>query len=381
AEAKNITVLEDTFALDLLTADERVVGVLAWQGGPVAVFARRTILATGGLGQIFRETTNPDVATGDGLAMAYRAGADLADMEFIQFHPTTLYLAGASRQLISETVRGEGAYLIDKNGRRFMFDYHTDGELAPRDVVSQAIVRQMALTRSTQVFLDLRHLDAKHVRVRFPNIWQTCAEFDIDISEDLIPVRPSAHYMIGGIAVDDEGRTTLENLLACGEVASTGLHGANRLGSNSLLEALVYGRVTGRVVAEEISAERRPAETPPITSQIDESMRANLNIRDVRNSLKAAMWRNVGIERRGTQLAETDKSMEFWQSYVLDKVFADSEGWELQNMLSLGRLMAHAALLREETRGVHHRVDFPERDDANWSRHTIIRRGQPAKSV
>jgi len=375
-----IDIYENTFALDLLTVDGAVVGVLAWNPthGLLVVRARRTVLASGGLGCIYRETTNPSVATGDGLAMAYRAGATLADLEFVQFHPTTLYIAGASRHLISETVRGEGGRLVDKNGRAFMADYHPMGDLAPRDVVSRAILDHMRRTGAAYVYLDLAAL-GEGVRQRFPGIAAACSQFDLDITRDRIPVRPSAHYMIGGVRVGETGRTGLANLYACGEVSATGLHGANRLGSNSLLEALVYGRAIGRNVVEALGSSTAsrlngPAAPQHVRSEATDTSRGQLHLPDVRDSLRAAVWRNVGIVRNGEDLAETDSLIGFWQSYVLDKVFAGPAGWELQNMLTVGRLMAKAALARTETRGVHHRSDFPDRDDAAWACHILMAR-------
>src|SRR3990170_3327077 len=236
-----------TFTIDLLTNDAVCCGAMVWNPdhGKTFVWAKQTILCTGGAGQIYRESTNPAVATGDGHAIAYRAGAELRDMEFMQFHPTVLYIAGSSRSLITEAMRGEGAQLVDSTGHRFMSDYDERGELAPRDVVSQAIVAQMEKTRQPCVFLDLSHRDSEYVRKRFPGIAKTCAEFGIDITKDPIPVRPGAHYMIGGVQVDMEGRTSVPGLWAAGEVSSSGLHGANRLASNSLLEGLVFGARAG----------------------------------------------------------------------------------------------------------------------------------------
>ena len=369
---------EDTFTVDRLSVGRTVVGVLARhpKQGLFVVRAKRTILATGGTGHMYRETTNPEGATGDGLAMAYRAGATLADLEFVQFHPTTLYIAGASRHLISETVRGEGGRLVDKIGRAFMADYHPQGDLAPRDIVSRAILDHMRNSGATHVFLDLAPV-GPGVRRRFPGIAEACDQFDIDIARDRIPVRPSAHYMIGGVRVDGDGRTDLENLYACGEVTATGLHGANRLGSNSLLEGLVFGRLAGRRICEELARGTAGSSGPErIASDVARSTRGELNLGDVRNSLRAVMWRNVGIARHQDDLAEAEGLIEFWQSYVLDKVFEAPSGWELQNMLTLGRLMTHAAFLRTETRGVHYRSDWPERDDARWKKHILIQYGR-----
>ena len=258
-ESPNIEVWENTFTLDLLTLDGVCRGALVWNGrhGKTMVWAKQTILATGGAGQLYRETTNPEVATGDGMAIAYRAGAELRDMEFMQFHPTVLYIAGGSRSLISEATRGEGAWLVDRHGHRFMPDYDPRGELAPRDVVSLAIVSQMEKTRHPNVYLDLTHLDPQRVLGRFPGIAAVCAEFDLDITRDRIPVRPGAHYMMGGVTVDLEGRTTVPSLWAAGEVTASGLHGANRLASNSLLEALVYGAHAGEGASQAAAAGAR----------------------------------------------------------------------------------------------------------------------------
>lgn len=363
---------ERTYVVDLLTGSGgEVLGALLWQPstGLTACWARYTVLATGGAGQLYRETTNPETATGAGMAMAYRAGAALADLEFVQFHPTTLYIAGASRALISETARGEGGKLVDRNARAFMAEYTPDAELAPRDVVSRAIARQMAKTDSTNVFLDLRHLPRERLYARFPRIREICRDFDIDIARDLIPVRPAAHYMIGGVKVDLEGRTTAPRLFACGEVASTGLHGANRLGSNSLLEGLVYGCRAGRAIAAALAEETAPQPPGRMQVTVHRSDRTLLDVTDVRNSLRAVMWRNVGIERDDRHLRETEEIIEFWQSYVLDKEFEAPEGWDLQNMLILARLIARSALERTESRGTHFRGDHPERDDKHWRRH------------
>jgi L-aspartate oxidase len=367
-----IFIRERTYALDLLTGDDgQALGALLWQEatGLTVCWSRYTVLASGGAGRLYRETTNPVTATGSGMAMAYRAGAELADLEFVQFHPTTLYIAGASRALISETVRGEGGRLVDRNGTVFMPEYHRDAELAPRDVVSRAIVRQMAKTESTNVFLDLRHLPKEHLYARFPLIRRICQDFDIDIARDLIPVRPAAHYVVGGVTVDIDGRTSLPRLYACGEVSCTGLHGANRLGSNSLLEAVVYGARTGQAIGKVLAGETSPGQQTRLRFTVDRSERTLLDVADVRNSLRAVMWRNVGIERDERHLAETEEIIDFWQSYVLDKEFAGPEAWDLQNMLTLARLVAASARERTESRGTHFRTDHPERDDTRWQRH------------
>jgi L-aspartate oxidase len=248
-----LDIWERTFTIDLLTHERACRGAIVWNPhhGKTFVWAKQTILCTGGAGQLYRETTNPDIATADGHAIAFRAKAELRDMELMQFHPTVLYIAGSSRHLISEAVRGEGAYLVDAAGHRFMADYDERMELAPRDIVSRAIASQMNATRHPCVYLDLRHLEASLVEARFPHIKQVCRDFGLDLPRDLIPVRPGAHYMIGGLAVDLDGRTTLPGLWAAGEVTSSGLHGANRLASNSLLEGLYFGRAAGRAASEE----------------------------------------------------------------------------------------------------------------------------------
>jgi L-aspartate oxidase len=374
----NIRIIENFYAIDLLTDNEnKCIGIVGCDSrGTQIIWATNVILATGGSGQLYRETTNPEVATGDGLALAYRAGAVLQDLELMQFHPTTLYVAGASRALITEALRGEGAVLLDKNGYRFMRDYHESAELAPRDIVSRAILAQMLKTKSTHVYLDARHFSKEHFAKRFPLINELCESFNLDVSQDLIPVRPSAHYMIGGVITDTSARTNIENLYACGEVASTSLHGANRLGSNSLLEGLVFGKIAGQSAAKEVKTGVSLLKHPPIKYQIPHSDRTRLDTTDVRNSLRALMWRNVGIIRKAQPLIETQEIITFWQRYVMDKVFDSPQGWECQNMLTVCQLMAHAAQTRQESRGVHFRSDFPDTDDEHFKKHIEIIRGK-----
>jgi L-aspartate oxidase len=367
----NIRILENFYAIDLLTDDNKCLGIIGHERnrGPQIIWAANTILATGGAGRLYRETTNPETATGDGIAMAYRAGAVLRDLEFVQFHPTTLYIAGATRALISETVRGEGAILLDNKGRRFMKDYHEAAELAPRDIVSRAILAQMRKTESTHVHLDVRHIDKAYFAKRFPWINELLESFDIDITRDLIPVRPSAHYMIGGVKTDLSAKTNIEGLYACGEIASTGLHGANRLGSNSLLEGLVFGTIAGQEVSQKKKATAAHLKHHLIKYHIPHSDRTRLDTDDVRNSLRAVMWRNVGITRADRPLTEVQEIIRFWQRYVMDKIFDSPAGWECQNMLTVSLLMAQSAQMRRESRGVHYRRDFPETDDKNFKKH------------
>jgi L-aspartate oxidase len=365
---------QDTFTIDLLTHDGACRGALVWNKdhGRTFVWAKQTILCTGGVGQVYRETTNPAVATGDGHAIAYRAGVELRDMEFMQFHPTVLYIAGSSRTLITEAIRGEGALLVDASGERFMPSYDPRAELAPRDVVSQAIADRMLETHHPCVYLDLSPLDPAHALRRFPGIARSCAEFGIDITRDRIPVRPGAHYMIGGVTVDLNGRTTLPGLWGAGEVTSSGLHGANRLASNSLLEGLVYGARAGAGASEAALEMPDTYQAIPLKNTATHPSGEPLDLLDIRNSLKSLMWRSVGVIRDGKQLAEAAKTVNQWCHYALSRQFAEPEGWELQNMLTVARTMIEAALVREESRGVHSRSDFPDSGGAEWRRHLTM---------
>jgi L-aspartate oxidase len=388
----NLAVWPDTFTIDLLTHDGACRGALVWNRshGKTLVWARRTILATGGAGQLYRESTNPPGVSGDGMALAWRAGAELRDMEFMQFHPTVLYIAGGARSLITEAVRGAGARLVDRDGKRFMPEFDPRAELAPRDVVARAITEVMHRTHHANVYLDLSHLDADLVRGRFPGMAEICRKFGLDLARDRIPVRPGAHYMIGGVTVDAEGRTTLPGLFAAGEVTSSGLHGANRLASNSLLEGLVYGARVGEAASAEIrAAGSEPGcadefRAPPLSNPrapdgqggAPESGGA-LDLADIGNSLRALMWRHVGVERSGDSLGEALETVEHWCRYVLPRQFAEPEGWQLQNMLEVARLMIRGAIHREETRGVHFRRDFPD-TNAAWRAHIGWRRGRAA---
>ncbi len=380
---ETIRVSERSFAIDLLSEEGRCLGALALINGQVnLIWAKRTILASGGAGQLYRESTNPRIATADGHAMAYRAGATLQDMEMVQFHPTTLYVAGASRALITEAVRGEGGYLVDRNGHRFMPEYHAMAELAPRDVVSRAIIEQIRRTHFTHVFLDVRHLPHPQFRERFPQLARLTDEFEIDVAHDLIPVHPAAHYMIGGVKADLTGRSSLEGLYAVGEAGCSGLHGANRLGSNSLLEGLAFGARAG---ADAGRASKAKGMRFPLTLRhaVPVSTKTELDVTDIKSSLRSVMWRNVGIERNGARLDETREIIAFWGRYVMDKTFdpgaggsVDSAmaGWELQNMLTACALIGSAASSRTESRGAHYRLDYPKRDDAAWLCHLLWRR-------
>jgi L-aspartate oxidase len=394
---ENVLALAQTFAIDLITEGPEVRGALLYRPGSgfEAVWARQTVLATGGAGRLYRETTNPTVCTGDGIAMAFRAGAVLQDLEFVQFHPTTLYLAGAERFLITEAVRGEGGVLRDGAGNAFMERFHPRKDLAPRDVVSRGILHVMKERGENKVWLDLSAIPQERIRSRFPRILEICQGFGIDIIHDPIPVRPSAHYSIGGVRTDLDGRTSLDGLLAAGEVASTGLHGANRMGSNSLLEGLVLGHRAGRLAAS--CARGRPAArpfsldahglagaasgpAPPAASAAPFEARRPAPVPilpgDLLSSLQSLLWYKVGLERSGPELEEALAQIGSWVPYALGRDFQEPAGWSLQNMLQTAYLITLSALRREESRGVHYRSDFPERDDRGWRKHQAVSRDE-----
>ncbi len=383
--AENVKVWQQTYTIDLLTRDGICRGALVWNPhhGRTFVWAKQTILCTGGAGAIYRETTNPSIATADGHALAFRAGCEVRDMEFMQFHPTVLYIAGSSRHLITEAVRGEGAHLLDSTGHRFMPDYDDAAELAPRDVVSQAITQQMEKTSHPCVYLDLSPIAEDRIRMRFPHIGKVCADFGLDITRDRVPVRPGAHYMIGGVTTASNGQSSLPGLWAAGEVTSSGLHGANRLASNSLLEGVVFGLGCGKNASEaalEIpDSFTAPAMTSsPAADTADES----LDLADIRNSLKSLMWRNVGITRSEKSLTAAKQQLDFWANYVCRRDLMEPEGWELQNMMLVGHVMAVAALARRESRGVHARSDYPETDPTAAEHIRLVRESKtdPART-
>ncbi len=353
-----ITVVEHAFAIDLLSAGEgpeaRVLGVLYHRREElVAALAGSIVLATGGCGWVWRETSNPPVATGDGLAMAYRAGAELLDMEFMQFHPTTLYIAGGARLLITEAMRGEGAVLKNNAGERFMPRYHAAAELAPRDVVTRAIMAEIRGSAFPHVWLDASHLGKAFLDERFPSIAQACARFGIDIARQWIPVHPSAHYHCGGVRSDARGATSLPGLWSAGEVGCTGLHGANRLASNSILEGLVVGIRAGHDAGGKGGAPGRVRITVPKGEAASDS----LDVPDLVRSLRSLMWRQVGIERNAGDLAMASRSLAFWMRHQARGEFRSREGWELQNLLLVGSIIAAAAGRRSASVGTHTRSD------------------------
>ena len=359
------------FTIDLIVDDERCHGAyMVREGEAVTLFAKATILATGGAGQIYERTTNPAVATGDGVAIAFRAGAVLEDMEFVQFHPTSLYMPGAPNFLLSEAMRGEGAVLRNIHREPFLKHYHPLAELAPRDIVSRAIISEMVKTGSTHVYLDLTHLEKDFVKKRFPRINLTCRMYHIDITQDLIPVSPAAHYLMGGIKTDLYGATSIRGLYAAGEVACTGVHGANRLASNSLLEGLVFGARAGKAAAlHRVDAwqGRHLKEDPSShTTSAFPNFRASA-LKEVRNSLKRVMWEKVGIIRCAESLSMARDTI----SQLLPSAGGASfkkEEQELKNMITVASLITGAAMARKGSVGAHYRSDCPARGE-NWQQH------------
>ncbi|MDP2167421.1 MAG: L-aspartate oxidase [Thermodesulfovibrionales bacterium] len=362
-----------TMAVDLIVQDGGCIGAYVLRDRKISpVFARATILASGGGGQIFSITTNPQVATADGMAIAYRAGAELEDMEFVQFHPTGLYLPSAPHFLLSEAMRGEGGRLRNINREPFMQRYHPMAELAPRNVVASAIISEMFITKSSHVYLDLTHLDAGFVKKRFPRIYSTCLKYEVDITKDLIPVSPAAHYMMGGVKTDTGGGTSIKGLFAAGEVACTGVHGGNRLASNSLLEGLVYGKRAGSSALSSVRGMGRPPEAEAMPPAFTfHSIPAH---DEIRGQMRKLMWEKVGIIRCKDSLTAAKEKLGEWQ-YILDKTFATRRELELKNMLQTAALITEAALLREGSVGAHYRTDFPGRGE-NWQRHIAMIKGR-----
>jgi L-aspartate oxidase len=373
---EKVRMFEERFLVDLLTAGERCVGALVYdpKGHDFEVFwADAVVIATGGAGQLYRVTTNPTIATGDGVAAAWRAGAEICDLEFVQFHPTALDSAASPKFLITEALRGEGAYLLDCNEERFMLGVHPLAELAPRDVVSREIEKVIARCGRPNVWLDARHLGESRLREGYPTIWEKCREEGLDLSRDLIPVAPAAHYMIGGVRVDLDGRTSVPGLYASGECSASGLHGANRLASNSLLEGLVFSRRIVRALEDE-----KPERTARVVSPPSDDT-AVLSLPIARETVQGAMSSFVGVTRGEGGLAEAASMLE-GMSAVLDYSLRRPAELELQNMVTLAVLMTHAAWYRTESRGAHWREDFAARDDERWRVHTVWRRGhRPAK--
>ena len=371
---KPITFADFEFTTDLLLEDGRVVGVRVLDSAAQLqeVRASSVLLATGGLGQVYSNTTNPAVATGDGVAMAHRAGAEISDMEFVQFHPTALYLKGAPRFLLSEALRGEGAYLRNLELKRFMPKYHELGELAPRDVVARAIVHELELVKRPDavVYLDLTHLKPDHVRTRFPTIYSTCMRYNIDIATELVPIRPAAHYSMGGVRTDLFGRTSLPRLYAAGEVACTGVHGANRLASNSLLEGLVYGARAADDMRKHMG-EGNPAAPKPATATAPGSNNGqNVELDKLVQKVQSLMWDQVGVVRDGKALQNVVPELRSLNAQI--PATGQRHSYEAMNIVQTGLLIARSALAREESRGAHYRLDHPLKNDAKYRKHSII---------
>lgn len=371
---KQIVRLDYHFTVDLVVEDGRCCGavVLDESSGELFILpAKAVLLSTGGAGQVFARTTNPPNATGDGMAMAYRAGAELRDMEFVQFHPTALYLPSSPPFLLSEAMRGEGGQLRNNKGEAFMPRYHPLGVLAPRDIVARAIWAEMAATRARHVYLDVTHLEANFVKRRFPTIYATCLRYDIDITEEWIPVSPSAHYMMGGVATDIHGATTLPGLFAAGEVACSGVHGANRLASNSLLEGLVFGMRAG--VAAKAWAARCSA--PDLVLHRERLQRGEArrleDAEKLRSSLRRTMWGQVGLVRSRESLIRATAQLVRWEQMVSHS-FATRTDLEVKNMVQVAHCIAEAALWRENSVGAHYRSDYPTADRPGWKLHSRL---------
>ncbi|HSA61441.1 MAG TPA: L-aspartate oxidase [Nitrospiraceae bacterium] len=371
---KRIHRLDYHFTVDLVVEDGRCCGAMVLNensGEQFILPAKAVVLSTGGAGQIYARTTNPPNATGDGMAMAFRAGAQLQDMEFVQFHPTALYLPSTPPFLLSEAMRGEGGQLRNNKGEIFMQRYHPLGALAPRDIVARAIWSEMAATRARHVYLDVTHLGADFIKRRFPTIYATCLRHDIDITEEWIPVSPSAHYMMGGVWTDLNGATTLPGLFAAGEVACSGVHGANRLASNSLLEGLVFGMRAG--VAATSWASLCPV--PDLAKQVMELRRRKFSQLDdtekLRSSLRRTMWGQVGVIRSRESLIRATAQLSRWGRMV-SKPFATRADLEAKNMVQVAYCVAEAALWRENSVGAHFRSDFPEAKRPGWKQHSQL---------
>ena len=392
AKAKTLSTIQivpHAFAIDLLIENGCVCGVTYIDEKTSSLrtpHASAVLLATGGFGQVYKETTNPSVACGDGVAMAYRAGALLSDMEFVQFHPTALYVKGAPRFLLSEALRGEGAHLRNILLERFMPRYHEASELAPRDVVSRAITMEMQKAQSEFVYLDMTGLDPEHVKKRFPRIHSTCLNYNIDITTDLVPIRPAAHYAMGGVATDLHGATSLKGLYAAGEVAATGVHGANRLASNSLLEGLVFGARAANAILQGHSASglplppsSQPKAAPPVRPAYSEPSPSEASLVEpgrAVSDVRSALWEKVGIIRNGKHLCEAVKVLE--RISLSAPTVHSRPYYEAQNVVEVGRLIARSAYAREESRGAHYRSDFPLKKEAKPPRHSYVSKAYPS---
>lgn len=369
---RNIAIFESHFAVDLLIEEGKCKGVIVYDefSDKIKVFRScSVVVATGGFGQIYSHTTNPEVATGDGVGMCLRAGAQAMDMEFVQFHPTVLYHPKDKSFLISEAVRGEGARLINCKGEAFMKKYHELGELAPRDVVSRAIFKEMSLTDSKNVFLDITFKSREYLENRFPNIFKTCLDYGIDISKDFIPVAPAEHYCMGGIRTDVDGQTNIPGLYACGEVACTGIHGANRLASNSLLEGLVFGRK----IARKIGSEDKHCYNSAVNSKMSyvSNKKSDAAFKAMKEEIQVAMTKYVGIIRNQQSLEKAAEIINGIYTKYTDLSGFSLVKLEVLNMLTVAGLVIESALERKESRGAHYRTDFDKTDNVNWKKNIV----------
>lgn len=374
----NVTIREQTFAIDLITENGECKGVLTSNEDGTclkAYYAPVVVCASGGYGQLYSRTTNPEVATGDGAALALRAGAELVDLEFVQFHPTVLFHPDNQNFLISEAVRGEGAVLRNINGELFMENYHPMKELAPRDVVSRAIFQEMQKTGSSHVFLDITHKDRDFLQHRFPTIFSKCLSYGIDISKDFIPVAPCQHYSMGGIRTDEWGKTRIPGFYAVGEAACNGIHGANRLASNSLLEGLVFGKRIGRQVQENLNEIKMREGFRPMIRSFKEKTVKDIDFCAMKKKLQEIMTSNVGIIRSEESLSKAMRMISGMKSEIEGARVVHTSHMEVVNMLTLAELVVKAAILRQESRGAHFRTDHPATDDQNWHMNIIFRTG------
>ncbi len=372
---ESIKILEETFVVDLLAHEEECFGALLYQAskGFFLCLADNTVLASGGVGKLYRESSNPDLATGDGHSIAIRAGVVMRDLEMVQFHPTLFYIAGAPRKLVTEALRGAGAYLRNTAGERFMLRYHEQAELAPRDIVARAIESELKQRGESAVFLDLTHLDRTSIAAQFPTFYNFCQRYRVDVGSSWVPVRPGPHYMIGGVKVDIHSASSQERLYAVGEVASTGLHGANRLASNSLLEAVVMGRCLG----QSVESLRVTKNFPFHIWKKRNCSSQDIDWQDLRQSFQTLMLRMLGVVREREKMEELQKRIEGWKAIIQTVVVETPPQWEICNGLELGAAMVKSALCREESRGVHYRLDFPEKKES-FKRHVEYSREQGA---
>ena len=374
---KKIKLLHHCMAIDLIVDKSKCLGsaVLDTKNNKITeIFSKAVVLATGGIGRVYANTCNPDIATGDGIAIAYNAGAALQDMEFMQFHPTGMYKSDPTF-LISETLRGEGGVLKNKHGKQYMSGYHRDGDLAPRDVVSKFSLIEMRKTKTKCVYLDVTELNSGYLRKRFPNIYRECLKYGIDLTKKPIPVAPTAHYICGGVKIDLNGSTNLKNLYSIGETSCSGLHGADRLASNSLTDGLVFGARLADQLKKAIKKER--TNIKKINNKLKINRKNDKKTKLLKNKLRKLMWDKVGIIRNKKSLISALQNIEIIEkntNKLLDKG-VNKEALELRNMAIVGKLIAKSALSRKESRGTHFVDEYPVRNDKSWLKHSLLKKG------